>query len=153
MDWEHRKESHDYDKSAWSPGPWQVEPDRVEWRYLGLPCLIVRTEHTGGLCGYVGVPPGHPAREAGDEAFDVHGGLTYGAPCDENGKICHVPLPGEPADVHWLGFDCAHAGDLIPNLGLGMGISFNGDVYRDVAFVRAQVERLADQVSKFEKRS
>lgn len=146
MNWEHRLEESFTDKSAWPAGPWRDEPDRVEWRYRGLPCLIVRTDHTGALCGYVGLPPEHPSRDAGDDKFSVHGGLTYGAPCDEDGKICHVPLPGESADVLWIGFDTAHAGDLMP----GMGLRFAGDVYRDLAYVRAEVESLADQVRALE---
>jgi hypothetical protein len=49
-------------KAAWGPGPWQSEPDRLEWKdeRTGLTCLIVREMLMGGLCGYVGVPPSHP---------------------------------------------------------------------------------------------
>lgn len=51
------------DKSQWGDGPWQLEPDRKQWRdeATGLPCLIVRHPSMGQLCGYVGVYPGHPA--------------------------------------------------------------------------------------------
>ena len=48
------------DKSAWDRGPWDDEPDRVEWRVPELPqlaCLVVRGP-LGSWCGYVGVPPG-----------------------------------------------------------------------------------------------
>lgn len=48
-----------HDKSTWGEGPWQHEPDRLEFEHAGLPCLIVRN-HFGALCGYVGVSPGHP---------------------------------------------------------------------------------------------
>lgn len=51
------------DKSGWGDGPWQLEPDKKQWEdeVTGLPCLIVRnTQVTGSLCGYVGVPQGHP---------------------------------------------------------------------------------------------
>lgn len=49
------------DKSAWRPGPWQQEPDKVQWKdeETTLPCLIVRN-HSGAWCGYVGVAEGHP---------------------------------------------------------------------------------------------
>lgn len=52
----------DLPKSEWGEGPWQHEPDKMEWRdkETGLPCLIVRGP-VGALCGYVGVPPTHPA--------------------------------------------------------------------------------------------
>lgn len=108
------KTSRHHDKRNWRPGPWINEPDRVEWRHRGLPCLIVRN-HTGALCGYVAVPPGHPAHGAGYDSVnvDVHGGLTFANHCDtsERALICHTPEPGEPDDVWWLGFDCAHYGD------------------------------------------
>lgn len=54
--------SNVYDKTNWGAGDWQKEPDKVQWQdeETGLPCLIVRGP-TGALCGYVGVPQGHPA--------------------------------------------------------------------------------------------
>ena len=49
------------DKSGWGPGPWWDEPDKEQWAdpKTGLPCLIKRN-HFGSLCGYVGVREGHP---------------------------------------------------------------------------------------------
>ena len=141
-----KKEEHYIDKSEWAPGPWHQEPDKIEWRHNGLPCLIVRGP-SGALCGYVGVPPGHPWHGAdggvGEPGLDVHGGITYGDRCQADGKICHVARPGEPDDVWWLGFDCAHYGDAIP--------SRTGDwrlmgTYKDIAYVRREVERLAEMV-------
>jgi hypothetical protein len=116
-------EERNVDKSAWGDGPWQNEPDKKQWvdEETGLPCLIVRNGH-GALCGYVGVPNGHPwygvsyddVRVEGDEWPEVHGGLTFSDKCQEGGKICHKVEPGEPDDVWWLGFDCAHSGDMWP---------------------------------------
>lgn len=135
----------------YGPGPWVGEPDRLEWRYRGLPCLMVRNVEIGNWCGYVAVPPGHPWHGAASGALDVdaHGGLTYADACA--GSICHVPHPGEPDDVWWLGFDCGHAFDLLPftrKLYADRGVARGdvGDVYRDVAYVRAECEQLADQV-------
>lgn len=50
-------------RAGWLPGPWLTEPDRVEWvdEATRLPCLVLRREGLGHLCGYVGVPPDHPA--------------------------------------------------------------------------------------------
>lgn len=50
------------DKSTWGDGPWQSEPDKMQWQdeATGLPCLIVRGP-VGALCGYVGIAPDHPA--------------------------------------------------------------------------------------------
>lgn len=140
------------------PGLWVDEPDRIEWRAHGLPCLIQRNYSFGNLCGYVGVPPGHPAHGKGidtpDADLDVHGGVTYASAC--NGHICHVPAPGEPDDVWWLGFDCGHAWDLAPHdakhsPGLYVGEQSGmlpRPQYRDIAFVRVQCEQLAEQLSK-----
>jgi hypothetical protein len=146
------------DKSDWGPGPWQQEPDRVEWRdeATGLPCLIVRGGG-GALCGYVSVSEGHPY--FGAEGFsgepsslDVHGGITYGAFCQENGgKICHVPLPGEPDRVWWLGFDCGHAWDIRPKDAVTYGgyhFRDHGAHYRDVDYVKREVTRLAEQIDR-----
>lgn len=51
------------DKSQWLDGPWRDEPDIAEWVDEGsrLPCLVLRHPQLGSLCGYVGVPPDHPA--------------------------------------------------------------------------------------------
>jgi len=48
-----------YARENWAPGPWDNEPDRVDWVHAGLACLIVRAP-VGALCGYVGVGPTHP---------------------------------------------------------------------------------------------
>jgi hypothetical protein len=49
------------DKSAWADGPWHHEPDKRQWEVDGLYCLILRNGMLGNLCGYVGLPPDHPA--------------------------------------------------------------------------------------------
>lgn len=126
------------DRSHWLKGPWDSEPDRLEWRYQGLPCLMIRHPDMGHWCGYVGTPLGSLTGIDSD-GFKVHGGVNGGGPCD--GDMCHVPEPGE-AEVCWLGFDCAHAGDLVP----GRKFIRLPCTYRDVAFVRRQVEHLADQI-------
>lgn len=142
------------------PGPWDDEPDREESRWCGLPVLVKRGP-SGAWCGYVGVPPGHPwhGKSYGDALcghdgcyehhidVDVHGGLTYAAPCDgnEGEGICHVPHEGEPADVWWLGFDCAHAWDISPR-SLKYGPPMADEVYRDLAYVTTEARKLAEQV-------
>jgi hypothetical protein len=130
------------DRSNWPSGPWDGEPDRVEFRAHGFPCLIQRNGGMGNLCGYVGVPPGHPWREGGDpdDMMTVHGGITYTSKC--SGVICHVPEPGESDDVVWFGFDCAHGGDVIPAYEVTV---LPGDEYRTIEYVRRECERLAAQ--------
>ena len=128
----------------WPPGPWNEEPDRIEWRHAGQPCLMVRANLLGHWCGYVGVSRAHPwhGRHFDDVGDDVavHGGLTFSDGC--GGLICHVPEPGEDDDVHWFGFDCAHPFDGAPAMGLVAPLL---ETYRDVAYVRGEVEQLAEQ--------
>lgn len=75
------------DKSTWGAGPWQDEPDKMQWEdeATGLPCLIVRNG-SGSLCGYVGVSPAHPY-------FGIHyNGCTQKAQvCEDEGYCSHTP--------------------------------------------------------------
>lgn len=149
------------------PGPWADEPDKAVWvdEATDLDCMIVRGPH-GGLCGYVGVPEGHPwyrvgfadcVAECGGERewtfcdhtpesrVEVHGGLTFSALCSPSDEgpergICHIG-DGRP-EVWWFGFDCAHAWDLTPRLG-----GYTDDlVYRDFAYVQGEIALLAAQL-------
>jgi len=162
------KEYTTIDKTGWGDGPWSDEPDKRQWvdETTGLDCLIVRNV-AGALCGYVGVGPDHPwhgvdygdctagcgepwCGHSPDSLVDVHGGLTYSAGCQEHVDpakgICHVPEPGRPDDVFWYGFDCAHAGDVLPTLADVMRFPDSYDVYRDFDYVTWQVELLAVQL-------
>lgn len=73
-------------RDGWPSGPWDDEPDKVEYvdEATGLPALIVRNG-VGALCGYVGVPPGHPAHGQHYDRVDanVHGGLTFAGGCHQ----------------------------------------------------------------------
>lgn len=158
------KEYRTADKSDWGDGPWLTEPDKIQWQdeATGLPCLIVRnTRVTGALCGYVGVAEGHPDFEKGYDGVEVevHGGLTFASFCtdsdDESSHICHRPAPGEPDHVWWLGFDCAHAGDVSPAMDARcrkspFGTTLHGDgweeTYKPIAYVKAEVTQLAAQL-------
>lgn len=72
------------------------------------------------------------------EAWHEYGRATF---------ICHLPEPGEPDNVWWFGFDCAHSGDLAPKYdGLG-GHHFGDDMYRDLAYVEREVTSLAKQLA------
>ncbi len=151
------------DKSGWGDGPWQNEPDKVQWQdeTTGFPCLMVRPH--GSWCGYVGVPPTHPVygKSYDDVDVSVHGGLTFANRCmdgPEDHVVCHKVSEGESDDVWWLGFDTAHAGDLdpahaffmrtLPPLGIETPRHYGPryDVYRDQAYVQAEVENLARQL-------
>lgn len=138
-------ETKQIDKTKWGPGPWQDEPDRQEWKYRGLPCLAVRNQ-MGSWCGYVAVPPGHPAykKPYDDVDVNVHGGLTYADHCRDH--ICHVPAPGEPDDVWWLGFDCGHSDDLVPSM-KEFCKSLLWGTYKDLKYVVRETSELAEQLA------
>lgn len=154
-----------YGKAEWPDGPWKDEPDKLTWvdENTDLDCMIHRNRG-GALCGYVGVSEGHPwfgkdydnvrVPNQDDDEFgdwvDVHGGLTYADFCapetnDEGHGLCHVPQEGRPDRIWWLGFDCAHAGDISPAYDFKFGRPFAGDSYRDMAYVVTEVQRLAKQ--------
>jgi hypothetical protein len=121
--WHHKH----LDKAAWGDGPWVSEPDKMQWvdRATGLDCLIVRS-HSSALCGYVGVPEGHPCFGLGYEDARIpeavhaaaHRELNFAGLCMEGLPeaygVCHVPHPGRPSRIWWLGFDCNQAWDLCP---------------------------------------
>jgi hypothetical protein len=144
--------------------PWTTEPNRVAFEHAGFPCIIKRGP-IRAWCGYVGVPPGHPWHGKNDssiygdytEDYDriepawpvpsVHGGVTYGEACDGDplGGVCHVAKDGEPDDVWWIGFDCAHAFDYVPGASARVNYRDERDVYRDQAYVTRETQSLAEQ--------
>ncbi len=146
------------DKKDWGDGPWQREPDRIQWQdaKTGMPCLLVRSETSGILCGYVGVNDKHQLFGVSymnvEESIDVHGGLTYSDKCQ--GRICHVAEPDE--EVWWFGFDCGHGFDVHPGFAalykkLGreaLTSCFTSGTYRTVSYVREQCAQLAKQLVK-----
>jgi hypothetical protein len=159
------------DKSCWPPGPWDDEPDKVQWEdeATGMPCLAVRNR-MGAWCGYVGVPQGHPFHGVGYDGVRIgkgdlyeetdyppsHYELTFSGSCMEGVPeaqgICHVVEPGEDDHVWWLGFDCAHGSDLIPGM-MRFHEEFRhdhpestvgrGETYKTLAYVKGVCAELA----------
>lgn len=136
------------DKSGWKRGEWDNEPDKVHWvdEDTGLDCLIVRGP-SGALCGYVGVPPTHPWYAVDYEKLDAvaHGGLTFSGECRPNAEestgICHPKDGAANEHVWWVGFDCAHLGDVAPAYDAREMLAS----YRDIHYVTAEVASLARQ--------
>ena len=128
-------------------GPWDNEPDRVEFEHAGLHCLLHRS-WLGFWCGYVGVEKNHPFYGVSRHDLpnlSVHGGkVTYTDACE--GAICHVPKPGESEHLWWIGFDCGCGFDLIPRLHRDLQTRIR-PTYRDLKYVREQTERLANQIA------
>lgn len=136
------------------------EPNFKRFRHRGLNCFIVRHPVMGHLCGYVQVPRGTKLERHLRKAdrnkvsaydshrlrgIDVHWGLSF---C---GSSRHYRMK----KGIWLGFDCAHLGDVIPKFkqleGMLTGTSLKlnaGSAYRDICYVEGEVRGLADQITR-----
>lgn len=157
-------------KFFWGEGPWQGEPDKIQWEdeATGLPCLAVRGTHHGAWCGYVGVAEGHPWYAIGfkdpipgqtgtvESRIATHGKIGYSARCaegPENSSISHVPGDGDPIEVWWFGFGCILKDDLSPiekAFALEHGANLdelNRQTYRTLDFVKERCAELAQQLA------
>ena len=138
-------------------------------------CIILRHDKMGHLCGYVGISDGHPFfgknynqclngcegeenswgfserafksypciwkknHSSIEKLIDVHGGITYSDSCLLNESL---------DNVWWIGFDCAHLGDLVPKME-EIFPSNPGDVeYRDENYVRNEISNLVKQLKE-----
>lgn len=142
------KDDYKYD------GEWVNEPDKAHWvdKDTGLDCLIVRNIG-GALCGYVGVPESHCAfkKEYDNVNVEIHGGLTFSDFCadtdDEGIGICH-PRDGAANDVvWWLGFDCAHYGDISPLYMNSFMFYDEYATYKNFDYVKSEVQSLAKKLT------
>lgn len=158
-------------RSLWGKGPWTDEPDEIHWRSSasGYPLLMWRNM-TGGWCGYVGLPPGHPLADIHYDsselyaAISVHGGLTFGGRLEPSHDS--VQIPPEYLEHWWIGFDCGHFGDVMPamealtstvrppavrrmidRLFENFGEGRWRETYKTVDDVRLMVEDLAEQAA------
>ena len=123
--------------------PWETEPDNAEWedKVTGYKCRITRHDKFKHLCGYVGIPNNHPlwGKNYNDVDVQVHGGLTF-SEADDDDKL-----------TWWFGFDCAHAGDISPELLISL-IDIDRytpdrtEVYRTWDYVENEVRELVRQL-------
>lgn len=121
---------------------WMDEPDRQEFEHAGLKCLILRHPELLHLNGYVALPKGHPCYGKGYDDIDaeVHGGLTFAHKGDGNEW---------EKGYWWIGFDCAHAWDLVPLVFDQLDREPREyEIYRNFAYVRAELKSLAEQLAK-----
>jgi len=129
--------------------PWETEPSYADWvdAQTKYKCRILRNDHTGTLCGYVGVPRGHKMYEVRYQELEkqysipVHGGLTY------SGGIADAD-----DGYHYFGFDTAHGGDFCPVLAVhmlewamteGVVSHYKDETYRTWDYVVRDVNMLA----------
>lgn len=134
-----------------TPGHQAKEPDREEFQHAGYKCLIQRHYELGHLCGYVGVKKRHPCYGKNDDRMPyddlfpvhVHGGLTFS---DEGDGSWH------PKGYWWLGFDCAHAWDIVPYIQVLTAPTQyeQHGTYRNFQYVRQETKAFAEQVATLE---
>lgn len=117
---------------------WETERDEGTFVAHGYWCEIKRTG-MGNLNGYVLIGRTHPYWMQEGIDLAVHGGITF-----EDGVK--------------LGFDCAHAGDLVPGR-VRYSYGFKDyreqqvpDVYRNWSFVTHQLTQLAAQLREIDTR-
>jgi hypothetical protein len=150
-----------YDRTNWGPGPWDDEPDIVQWLdpATRLPCYAARGS-VGSWCGYVAIPEGHPdygvEYDQLDQHYEVHGGLTWSS--DD------MPHAAEAeGNWWWIGFDCIHWQDIAPVLEATHRELFQRSgnplwddsrldslrpTYKTLGYVEAEVTQLAQQVAE-----
>lgn len=91
-------------------------------------------------------PRGDAARRLKDRARELESYDAY-VTWSEAAGICHKVGEDEDDDIWWLGFDCAHSGDLSPAYcGLSPSFRISGDEYRDIDYVEREVAKLARQL-------
>ena len=125
--------------------PWESESNYEEFFYNGIECVIMRMPRIKCLYGFIGFEEGHSyyRKDITLEDLQVHGGITY------TGMSL---IDGTKSGKWWIGFDTAHTGDLIPLMcekTPGYETFFrNGPVYRNLEYVRTEIKKLVDQVSR-----
>lgn len=116
------QECFEHDLEILNYGEW------LKGELSGYCFAIVRTS-LGHLCGYVKVSDYENINfELGDIFIECHGGITY----DRSGEH-YFSESGR-----YIGFDCAHAGDWLPDL--------NDGKYRDIAFVMLEIRHIINQL-------
>ncbi len=122
--------------------PWLSEPG--SWLHIEDDGLVQAAARGGGgaWCGYLGIPKSM----AYDHTVNVrvHGGLSYeGAESPRYlpaTDILAMAVSGHEMPVFWIGFDCSHFGDLVPEY------SWSEGTYRDLKFVQLEIQRMVRQV-------
>lgn len=153
------KQLHFYDKTEWLRGPWLDEPDYQSW--LDDPthyACVARRNVMGAWCGMVGVDPLHPLYRSDVHCqefkyIDVHGNVTFADWAPEDDKHFY------PARrLWWIGFDCMQDEDLCPAFRENQKKSFlrfkkdQPTIYRNLEFVKDNIEFLSSQLSTFDPR-
>lgn len=136
---------------------WENEFNRyhINDDVTGYEMFIYRHSTMKHLCGYVKLPESHPLFGINHmdsdvyDKIDVHGGVTFTYTLNTGHNL------DEHHDTDFLvGFDCAHAGDLIPSMSEELRkdkLEVCGDEeYRNINYVINQSIKLAKQLKSME---
>lgn len=132
------------------------EPDLCVWEHK-LPCLAIRDMSLGIWKGFVAIDNKHPfygktvddllKLSEGIEIFSsVYGGMSGAGRLPAKYK--------EFAKGHWwIGVETSHGGDFMPLLKLDnsdpdMAKMTSNQTYKDLRFIRREVNKLADLIAK-----
>lgn len=127
---------------------WEYEQDFFQDTYSGYRYIISRSDAIGVLCGYVELKTKKWQKIAErigysgmNEIVFTHGGVTY---------VGYIR-----GNSIWVGFDCGHSFDLIPNMvneryeSLFAHTSYK-PTYRDLRYVRKVCKDMIKQIKVLE---
>lgn len=145
-----------YNKKNFPPGEWTKEPDLCYWQGK-LPCLALRDMSMGIWKGFVGIDSTHPfygviiedllkKDDITEIFFEVHGGITMAGRLPAKYKEF-------AKDYWWIGLEASHGADFMPLLQLDMSNPdmakmLSNQVYKDLHFIRREVNKLANRLVK-----
>lgn len=122
----------------------EIEGDEKDFQYKGYQCRIRRVgkEYSGHLCGYIVIPQEHQ---------------LYKKEYDEIEEMYNYELPSHRGltfsdfmnNEYWIGFDCAHAGDLSPFSKYHIENPF-GNTYRTIEYVQNRLTEMVDFIISHE---
>lgn len=119
------------------------EGDRKEFEFEGFQCLIHRVPNMEHLCGYINMKPMMDIHL--DDVLnnvETHGGITY------QGELEHLGKEG-----FWIGFDCAHHLDLVPEIFRRTPSYFDEYEYRDMEYVESILKYMVGQMLYLRRRN
>ena len=122
----------------------QKEGNYKAFEYKGYKCRILRMGEGMDpeyrmfhLCGYVLLTKEDKryGKDWEEIPYSVHGGITYSS---------HKLHLQQEEDWWWIGFDCAHAGDI--NMVFWLERPESGFTYKTMEFVENELKQLVDQI-------
>lgn len=127
---------------------WEYEQNFFQDTYSGYRYIISRSDVIGVLCGYVELKTKKWQKIAERIGYEgmyeivfTHGGVTY---------VGYIR-----GNSIWVGFDCGHSFDLIPNMVNERSKSLFSDAnleltYRDLRYVRKVCKDMIKQIKELE---